>query len=496
MSAAPSMPEPSDLVLKRRPRCPPFVDIKSKEDLLPYLESVARRKYVPGALHVNWDLQKGEKVLLRCDSWHDPMVIEACEEILQRYGCEYEIDKVERGEAPRFDGHDEIEIFLSLTKELAHDLETWRQMDRDGVYDKVLWSFGGPVLTEANMKIARMPFITPEMVATPAHTIPGELLAAIDEWTDRTIRGAVRVRVTDPEGTDISFPVPDCYFDNGDRSRWNGPVAAEWWPQMTGPMQTFTPGHVTARPLFMFEEPGVDAINGVIAGTMNHVGPYPRIEMNVKDCKITSIEGGGLFGEKLRKLADETENIQYPGYPGKGIMWLFEISIGTNPKIHRPRQNYLSGWICGIYERMRSGIIHLGFGTIITSAQETEAALAGLPTGHWHVHLNFATIEIETIDGESIKVIDEGRLCALDDPEVRRVAERTGDDPDFWLEEDWIPAVPGLNCAGSYESYAADPTSWTLAELEICRNYHPLFMRMVNAERAPSPKRGGPGCNH
>jgi hypothetical protein len=235
----------------------------------------------------------------------------------------------------------------------------------------------------------------------------------------------------------------------------------------------------------MTEEPGVDAINGVIAGTMNHVGPYPRITMQVRDSKITSIEGGGTFGDKLRALDEKTQNIQYPGYPGPGLMWLFEVSIGTNPKVHRPRKNYLSGWICGIYERMRSGVIHLGFGSIITSAQEIEAAKAGHPTGHWHVHLNFPTVTIETVTGETIKVIDEGRLCALDDPEVRTVAERAGADPDIWLQEDWIPAVPGLNCEGSYETYAADPTKWTKTELEICRNYHPLFMRMVNAEPAP-----------
>jgi hypothetical protein len=466
------------------------VDAKSVDDLLPYLESVAKRKYVPGALHVNWDLQKGEKVLLKCDTWHDPLVIEACKEILERYGCDYEIEKAERGDPPRFDGHDEVEIFLQITKELAHDMERWAQLDRDGVYDKILWGFGGPVLTEAKMKIARMPFITPEMLASPAHTIPGELLAAIDAWTDRTCRGAVRGRVTDPEGTDISFPLPDVYFDKNDRSRWNLEKTAEWWPQMIGPMSTYTPGHIAARPFVMYDEPGIDQINGVIAGTMNHVGPYPRIEMKVEDNRITTIEGGGLFGEKLRTLAEQTKDIHYPGFPGKGIMWLFEIAIGTNPKIHRPRQNYLSGWICGVYERMRSGIIHLGFGTIITSAPEVKAALAGHPTGHWHIHLNFATVEIETADGEVVKVIDEGRLCALDDPEVRKVAERTGDDPEWWLEEDWIPAVPGLNCEGSYEAYAADPTSWTLAELEICRNYHPLFMRMVNAEPSGAHRHG------
>ena len=84
------------------------------------------------------------------------------------------------------------------------------------------------------------------------------------------------MRVTDPEGTDISYTLPDVYF-NEDRTQWNGPVTAKWWPQNPEPMKRFTGGHITARPYFLLEQPGIDDVSGVIAGTMNHVGPYPRI---------------------------------------------------------------------------------------------------------------------------------------------------------------------------------------------------------------------------
>lgn len=490
-------PQSPNLPIQRAPRCPPFIDVKSKDDLMPYLESVAKRPYREGALHATWDLQKGEKVLLKADNWHDPLCLEACEEILQRYGCEYEMEVTDRGEMPTLDGHDEVELFISLTTELARDIERWVQMDRDGAYDKVMWGFGGPVLSEANMKITRMPFINPEFLASPAHTIPLELLDAIDDWTDREIKNAVGIRVTDPEGTDLYSPLPDIYFDPSNRRLWNEEELVKWWPHSKGLMQSYVPGHVFGRPCYMHEEPGIDGVNGVIAGTMNHIGPYPHIKMKVENNRIMDIEGGGLFGDKLRKLKDETDHIQYPGYPGPGLLWLWEISIGTNPKIHRPRRNYLSGWVCGVYERMRSGIIHLGFGTVISSTKEIEAVHNDHLVGHWHTHLNFPTLEVETVDGGKVKVIDQGRLCALDDPEVRKVAENLDVDPDYWLEEDWIPAVPGLNCEGSYEQFAKDPTAWTLAELEICSNQHPLFMRMVNAD--PSPSANGhhhAGCNH
>ena len=56
-------------------------------------------------------------------------------------------------------------------------------------------------------------------------------------------------------------------------------------------------------------------------------------------------------------------------------------------------------------------------------------------------------------------------------------------DPDLWLSESWIPAVPGLNVRGDYwQHYARDPLSWVKAELNICRNWHHLFMPMVGAD--------------
>ena len=45
----------------RPPRCPPFVEITSSDQLLPYLEHVARREYNHG-LNACWDLKPGERV--------------------------------------------------------------------------------------------------------------------------------------------------------------------------------------------------------------------------------------------------------------------------------------------------------------------------------------------------------------------------------------------------------------------------------------------------
>jgi hypothetical protein len=140
---------------------------------------------------------------------------------------------------------------------------------------------------------------------------------------------------------------------------------------------------------------------------------------------------------------------------------------------------------------MRAGVVHIGFGTIISADQERTDAKAGKLVGHWHVHLYFPTFEGTTASGETITIIKNGRLAALDAPEVREIAAQYGD-PDELLKEDWIPAVPGLNVAGDYnEHFAKDPFDFTMLELDLCRKYHPLFQRMISL-----PEDGDCGRGH
>ena len=115
------------------------------------------------------------------------------------------------------------------------------------------------------------------------------------------------------------------------------------------------------------------------------------------------------------------------------------------------------------------------------------------------MHLNFPTYEAEGGSAEDVKVIENGRLCALDAPEVRAVAAKYGD-PDYLLREDWIPTIPGLNIDGDYNKHSAqDPMDYTMLELDICRKYHPLFKRMVSrpgTDEVDSCCGGGGGHEH
>lgn len=465
---------PKDLSHVWPPRCPHMPDIKSVEDLLPYVDAVAKRPYGQG-LHVGWDLQPGERVLLFVDNWYDPMCVDAVLQTLKKYGCKVDVKNVDRGPIRRLNGHDEVEIFFALTKELADWMEQWAQIEREGKYDKLLWGFGGPVLSDARVKIQRMPFISPEMLASPAHTMPYEVLKAIDDWTWLKACQARRVRITDPEGTDLSFENHDHYY-NAERTEFREDWLQKWVPSNKSMWRTYLPGHIWGKPWFL---PPDENARGVVAGTMNHIGPYPHIQMQLEKSRIVDIAGGGEFGDKLRKVKQDTDHLQYPGHPDKGLLYWWESSIGTNPKIHRPRKDYLMGWACGLYERMRSGVIHIGYGTVITTDLEVEAAKLGLPVGHFHVHLYFPTVAMEMANGKEELLIENGHLKALDAPEVREVAAKYGD-PDAMLSEDWVPAIPGINMEGDYfRDYASDPTDWTLTELHICEKWHPLYMKMV-----------------
>lgn len=480
----------------RPPRCPPLVDVTDSDQLLPYLEHVAQRPYNHG-LNACWELKPGERVLLRVDNWHSDLVIRACQKIFQKYNVDYDIKQIDRGPVRHWVGSDEVDYYLFRTKELAEWMDWWEEEEKKQDFDKILMGYGGPVLAERYIQIQRMPFITPEILASPAHAMPIEVLNAIDRWTWDRVRTAKRVRITDPEGTDLSFTNHAEYWDSNSEY-YDADLTSATWTGNEHFGKQYLPAHITGRPWML--HPTKEDGNGVVAGTTNHIAPVHWTQLIIEESKVKRINAGGAFGDKLRDIMEQTKDLQYPTFPDKGLMYWWEASIGTNPHIHRPRKDFPSGFVNCLYERVRSGVIHIGFGTIISSMAERQAARLGHPVGHWHIHLYFPTYELER-DGDNEMVIQNGRLLALDDPAIRNLCSKYGD-PDLWLDESWNPAVPGLNMPGDYwDHYAKDPLNWVKTELNVCRNYHPMFMRMVSANDKYCHGAGadwwkGGCCNH
>ena len=176
---------------------------------------------------------------------------------------------------------------------------------------------------------------------------------------------------------------------------------------------------------------------------------------------IAHIEGGGRYGDLWREVVERYRDTQYPGFPYRGWAYFNDCSIGTNPKSYRQIEtlwNYNDSWT-NLPERAQAGVIHFGFGaehwdkTFLDYAKSNK-----LPTMHFpHVHNLFATYEIKQRDtGEWVKLIDKGRIAALDHPRVVRLASSLGGI--HHLEYDWIPALPGINYPGDYwTDYAPGP---------------------------------------
>ena len=247
-AANPSVPKFASppLLAKRPPRCPPMLEITTSDQLLPYLDVVAKRPYNQG-LHACWDLKRGERVLLRVDNWHDPMVVEACKKILEKYGCKYEIVMADKGPVPQWVGADEVEYYL-----LPH--QGARRVD-------------GPVGRDVQGRQVRQAAVGLWRAGAgrhrhedPAHAVhhagdPGVAgahdalrAAARDrQWTWERVRSAKRVRINDPEGTDVEYTNHAGYYDRK-REFLNPDLVAQTWTGNEQFGRTYLPGHVLGKP--------------------------------------------------------------------------------------------------------------------------------------------------------------------------------------------------------------------------------------------------------
>ncbi|HWP84643.1 MAG TPA: hypothetical protein VNN17_05600 [Terriglobia bacterium] len=291
-------------------------------------------------------------------------------------------------------------------------------------------------------------------------SFPMEVQNAIDQAAWALATQGVKFHATDPEGTDITWTVRPQAWEEAKKT-YGFNIVHE--------------GHLSPMPLGM----GIDSFmandaTGVIAGTLNHAGPFPHLRVNINKGSMSASEGGGRYGQLINMALDKWKNTQLPGHPGPGINKLWEVAIGTNPKGIRTK-NFAE--VGGSWERSRSGVIHWGMGSrtgfVMEKLMPTEwsefHAKNDVPSGHLHIHTYFTTLDVTTASGQVLRLLDKGRLTVLDDPKVRQVAAKYGD-PDVLLQEVWIPAMPGINVPGNYmEDYGRDPVSYI--KKEIAENY-------------------------
>jgi hypothetical protein len=458
--------------------CRPSIDAPTDlESLLPYARDIAAR---PGGennfLTTGYGMVgDGDDALVVVRSLHDDMVVEAVITALRERGVT--VDRFDIDIGPDGERTTTLDVDLAITENPAEEdayneflgrapwLET---VAAEQGYDLLIETTAGPIPWEAHKTgdpyyVERIPWQSPETMASPAAHFPADLLRLITRKTRELIYEhgvGADVRITDPEGTDLRFTLHEEYFRNDPAGTDIDPdVWEEYYDEYDWPRREFTypDNHVAGKPW----PPLIDRENasGVIASTLGHHSkPYPRIELDVEDGRVTEIRGGGDRGDRLREIHERTRDVRYPDFPGDGLLWVWECSIGTNPKAFRPSSFTKLSESGTLTERLRSGVIHIGVGTLSLTRSRDWAREHGEIYGHVDHHMNFPTYEILTDDGP-VTVVEDGRLTVLDDPAVRDAAAEYGD-PDELLREAWVPPLPGVNVEGSYETYAETPAAY------------------------------------
>ena len=442
------------------PRYPELRDVETAADLLDIARPiVTRENRAESGFLVGWGIKPGFRVLLAVDSEYDRRVIDALEMAIREAGAKPDVLFLDYHSfhlpIKPAEGAREIDQFEQRME--SPKLFVKKYVEAVAEYHVVINGGGGANPPHAGYSWGGIPWKTLDEFISGTADYPAEIVEALDEKVWQTVLSARKVRITDPEGTDISWTVSREEHEEAVRRR--------------GGRDILYRGHIMSHP-FLEVKNALDA-KGVIAGVANHTGFFPRIEVYIDNNQVTRIEAGGSYGENWKAMLEKYKDIQWPDMPGPGIGWLWEVAIGTNPKSARPANVMIQPSRIISWERARTGVIHWGIGltgartTASGTLSQTEwAKQNNLPTGHFHVHTYFNTFEIETEDGQTIKLIDKGHLTALDDPEIRKIAAKYGD-PDEVLREAWIPAIPGINVEGDYErDYAADPGGWVRKEHE------------------------------
>lgn len=384
--------------------------ITSVEDLMP-----GARYYVRDVAKV----KRGEKVLVVADRSIHPLVTEALQRAAVEQGAEVNVIVL--------NGKPELKTVVELTK-----LEPWMPewvytaMAESNVIFTTAFSRPGnePMykgmslsgwMRQQKIRQIKVWQAVPEALGhKPWVTFPDELAREIIKAVLRQVpKGTVKVQVTDPNGTHITFE--EDFTEEIERI-----VKTGYEPEIRGIF------HFSATP---------KQANGVIVAYDSHYGPMGAgMKLVVENNLLVKTEGGGEYGDWLRGLIEKYKNTSFQGgdQARPGLHWLVECAFEGQPKyvnVYDPQRYTFSSFTGGAYADRRAGAVHFGVGS----------GGGRLPDTGRGFHIDFQMYHATyTINGK--KLIDNGHLLALDDPEVRRVASKHGS-PDLLLKEDWNPPL-------------------------------------------------------
>jgi len=515
------------------PRFPSYLKPpKSIDDIMPFARAAVRQTGGRTPLGL---VEKGTAALIVTEVGADPMVMQAIKRAYEERGVkiyvvsEHELLEVNKEDALKAirssrwytgeQGYMEVRHWLDDLFIDAEVPKKWLKERRPDLYNAIYAKgddapqkerelakqFGGPTVAEAMIKyldqhadikavfwrrggrprtarllkqhspkfFGNFIFDNRYELMNKASTFPGDVWKLAEERVIEAFSWVDRVEANDPEGTQMSFELTE------EQAKIWGSAAYLQGHLFLSPYQAtgrFPYSSVDYPALQKkWNPPLLIKVNGVFAGTSNHTGSYPRIEVHVKDGYVTEVKGGGTYGELWREFMKypKINELNYPYQDRPGYWWFYEAGLGTNPKFFkRPDENMEGN---NQSERNNSGVIHWGFGgSVVHDPDKPEESKAwidfpkqhGLPKDHWwHVHNMLLTYRTRVRGTKNtwLTIIDKGELTAYRSPELRALASRYGDPNDI-LNEDWVPHIPGINAPGKYEDYAKDPWK-TFAEV-------------------------------
>lgn len=396
------------------PRTPSAKEIKSVEALLPMARKIVERK---GHLMLDGlELKPGQRVLMVVDSTNDRLVQDAFQAAIAEAGGK--LDKIMLRGFPEI--AEPVELVDAMFSRNWWPEWVWqavKQVDivMQGAMLKTAHTPNLPVDTRKKPVFVDMEW-TPDLLASNYETFPIEVRDAIDKSAWETMVYAKNIELTDLEGTNLRV--------NLTKQDWDEDIAELMKREGT----PFKRGHLLAPVAFKSCE-GVLAASSLTFG-----GAIPHVQLTIKGGRVTKVEGGGKYGETLRRSFEEFKNLTSRRSPGPGVNWISSFGICTHPKGRRAAfveklkgSARIHGWAFG---HRRSGVIHTSIG---------EGLVGNSYKIIRHVDQYFITL---LADGK--KVIDKGHILALDDPAVHKIASKYGD-PKELLTEEWIPAVEGVN---------------------------------------------------
>jgi hypothetical protein len=539
------------------PRFPSYLKpLSSVEEVLPHVRALARAKTgVQGAgLGV---ANQGDTVTFVTTTASDPLIVEAVKRAMEERGVkvnvvpEYEMVGISKEDAFEYDrirrsytaeqGYMEAATWVEANFPDPEAIKTWLRQRRPDLADKlfpqsrelpaklkvvqekmlwpslgkgiqayltkhpdvrgIFWGKGGGTFLRRNLHPMEDKFLGLFLVdnrwdvMSALGTYPGDVWQLAEEQMMEPLVHVDKMTAKDPEGTDVWADINEEQAAHWARGVYQRGHLYMFPNQATGRFGYSVVDYPAFQKEWLPREP-LAIIHGVIAGTTNHTGFFPRWEVHFDDKGyVHEVKGGGVTGDALREF------MQLPGindlvYPfhnpeHKGYWYLYEIAFGTNPKAFRNPQGLDEGTV--IPERLRSGVIHWGLGITLhhdPGVQTQSQKLLdftkqyNMPRDHgFHTHTYFTTYKVHLRDADRwVTLLDKGRMTSLDNAEVRALASRYGN-PDELLAEDWRPEIAGINAPGDYmKDYAPDP--WTRVKQVIDRVLNGTYERFYPAAKS------------